>query len=49
MSQGINAALTYLEDQIEAVLPKTDLHHGFVHRYDRTEENAGSNDPGIAA
>jgi hypothetical protein len=30
MSQGINAALTYLEDQIEAVLPKTDLHHGFV-------------------
>ena len=30
MSQGISAALTYLEEQIEATLPKTDLHHGFV-------------------
>ncbi len=30
MSQGIFSALTYLEDQLEATTPKTDLHHGFV-------------------
>ena len=30
MSQGIFAALTYLEDQLEATTPKSDLHHGFV-------------------
>lgn len=30
MSQGIYAALDYLEGQIEATLPKTDSHHGFV-------------------
>ena len=30
MSQGIFSALTYLEDQLEATAPKTDLHHGFV-------------------
>jgi hypothetical protein len=30
MSQGISSALAYLEDQIEATLPKTDTHHGFV-------------------
>ena len=30
MSQGIYQALDYLETQIEAILPKTDSHHGFV-------------------
>ena len=30
MSQGIYSALAFLEDQIEATLPKTDTHHGFV-------------------
>lgn len=30
MSQGIYKALDYLETQIEATLPKTDNHHGFV-------------------
>ena len=30
MSQGIFSALAYLEDQLEATTPKTDLHHGFV-------------------
>ena len=30
MSQGIFSALAYLEDQLEAITPKTDLHHGFV-------------------
>jgi hypothetical protein len=30
MSQGIYKALHYLETQIEATLPKTDNHHGFV-------------------
>lgn len=30
MSQGIFSALNYLEEQIEAILPKTDLHQGFV-------------------
>ena len=30
MRQGIFSALTYLEDQLEATTPKTDLHHGFV-------------------
>lgn len=30
MSQGIFSALTYLEGQLEATTPKTDLHHGFV-------------------
>ena len=30
MSQGISAALAYIESQLEATLPKTDLHHGFV-------------------
>lgn len=30
MSQGIYAALDYLEGQIEATIPKTDAHHGFV-------------------
>ncbi len=30
MSQGIFAALTYLEDLVEGITPKTDLHHGFV-------------------
>lgn len=30
MSQGIFSALEYLEQQIEATLPKTDSHHGFV-------------------
>ena len=30
MSQGIFSALSYLEDMIEGITPKTDLHHGFV-------------------
>jgi len=30
MSQGIFSALTYLEDLVQGVTPKTDLHHGFV-------------------
>ena len=30
MSQGIFSALTYLEDLLEGITPKTDLHHGFV-------------------
>ena len=30
MSQGIFAALEYLEDQLEATIPKSDVHHGFV-------------------
>ena len=30
MSQGIFSALTYLEDLVEGIPPKTDLHHGFV-------------------
>tara|TARA_Y100000592_G_scaffold21405_1_gene33010 strand:- start:4034 stop:4492 length:459 start_codon:yes stop_codon:yes gene_type:complete len=34
VSQGIYAALTHLEDQIMAITPKSDTHHGFV-CYDR--------------
>lgn len=30
MSQGIQSALSYLQDQIEAIDPKSDPHHGFV-------------------
>jgi len=30
MSQGIFSALSYLEDLVEGITPKTDLHHGFV-------------------
>jgi len=30
MSQGIKAALSYLESMIEGITPKTDIHHGFV-------------------
>lgn len=30
MSQGIFSALAYLEDQIESITPKSDVHHGFV-------------------
>ena len=30
MSQGIFSALTYLEDLIQGIAPKTDSHHGFV-------------------
>jgi hypothetical protein len=30
MSQGIYSALTFLEDQIMSIEPKTDTHHGFV-------------------
>ena len=30
MSQGTFAALTYLENLVEGITPKTDLHHGFV-------------------
>jgi len=30
MSQGIYSALTFLEDQIMSILPKSDVHHGFV-------------------
>jgi len=30
MSQGIKSALAYLEDLVEGITPKTDLHHGFV-------------------
>lgn len=30
MSQGIFSALTYLENMIEGITPKTDIHHGFV-------------------
>lgn len=30
MSQGIFSALEYLETQLEATSPKSDVHHGFV-------------------
>jgi hypothetical protein len=30
MSQGIRESLAYLEDQLEAITPKTDINHGFV-------------------
>ena len=30
MSQGTFAALAYLENMIENITPKTDVHHGFV-------------------
>lgn len=30
MSQGTFAALAYLENMIEGITPKTDVHHGFV-------------------
>ena len=30
MSQGIFLALSYLEDLVEGITPKTDAHHGFV-------------------
>lgn len=30
MSQGTFSALAYLEDLVEGITPKTDLHHGFV-------------------
>ncbi len=30
MSQGIFSALTYLENLVQGITPKTDLHHGFV-------------------
>ena len=30
MSQGIFSALSYLEDLVEGITPKTDAHHGFV-------------------
>ena len=30
MSQGIYSALTFIEDQIMSITPKTDPHHGFV-------------------
>jgi len=30
MSQGIFSALTYLENLVEGITPKTDSHHGFV-------------------
>tara|TARA_Y100000592_G_C5481143_1_gene325597 strand:- start:7416 stop:7874 length:459 start_codon:yes stop_codon:yes gene_type:complete len=30
MSQGIYSALTFLEDQIMSIDPKSDVHHGFV-------------------
>ena len=30
MSKGTFAALTYLENMIEGITPKTDAHHGFV-------------------
>jgi hypothetical protein len=30
MSQGIFSALDYLAELIEAITPKTDVHHGFV-------------------
>ena len=30
MSQGIFSALSYLEDLVQGITPKTDSHHGFV-------------------
>ena len=30
MTQGIQSALSYLQNQIEAIEPKSDMHHGFV-------------------
>lgn len=30
MTQGINSALTHLEDKLMGITPKSDTHHGFV-------------------
>jgi hypothetical protein len=30
MTQGINSALTHLEDKLMEITPKSDTHHGFV-------------------